>query len=70
MTNDQVTKYLGHIVTESNLKPELPTSRATPLLIHKKLEDGFGISFTSYEKYNKCKQEKMKKGSECLNSVV
>ena len=69
MTNDQVTKYLGHIVTESNLEPELPTSRATPLLIQKKPEDEFGINFNLYEKYKKCKQE-MRKGSECLNSVV
>ena len=70
MTNDQVIEYLGLIVTESNLEPELPTSRATPLLIQKKLEDNVGIDFISYEKYKKCKQEKMRKGSECLNSVV
>ena len=69
-TNDQVTIYLGHIVTESNLEPELPTSRATPLLIQKKCEDYFGIDFTSCEKYKKHKQERMRKGSKCLNSVV
>ena len=50
-TNDQVIKYFGCIVSKSDLEPS--TSKVTPLLIQKRLEEDYGIDFSSYERYKK-----------------
>ena len=56
-TNDKVAKDLQN-------NPESSMSKATLLLIQKWLEEEFGVSFSSYEKYMKHKQERLKKGSD------
>ena len=63
-----MTKYLGYQVTKSDSEPI--TSMATPLLIQKRLEENFGVDFSKYENYKKRKQDKLRRGSEHLNSIV
>ena len=67
-TNDQMIKYHGHQVTKSDSEPI--TSMATPLLIQKRLQENFGVDFSKYENYKKCKQDKLRRGSEHLHSIV
>ena len=62
-TNDKEAKDLQN-------NPEPSTSKATPLLIQKWLEEEFGVDFSSYEKYQKFKQERLRKGSNQLNTIV
>ena len=50
-TNDQAIKYRGCIVSKSD--PEPSTSKVTPLLIQKRLEEDYSIDFSSYEIYKK-----------------
>ena len=50
-TNDQAIKCLDSIVSKSD--PEPSTSKVTPSLIQKRLEEDYGIDFSSNERYKK-----------------
>ena len=67
-TNKQMTKCLAHEVAVSDSEPM--ASMATPSLIQKRLKENFGVDFSKYEQYKKQKQDKLRRGSEHLNSIV
>ena len=50
-TNEQAIKYLGCIISKSD--PEPSTSKVTPFLIQKILEEDYGIDFSFYLRYKK-----------------